>query len=296
MNSFDTTSTRLHHFDRTHTTSETKGGLTSTAKVMSTAARQRNRAPQTLSSKKLSWLLRHGAQKAGLSIRSDGYVPLDEICRHCQCGPNAVHQIVKNCLKQRFGTATIDGVAYVRANQGHTIKAVKSKDLLTLVTDPKELGLVVHGTNPRAWKLIQQSGGLNRMKRNHIHMAIGLPGDKGVISGMRNSASVHIYLDGVSMLRDGIELYRSANDVILCEGDKNGMVPMKYFKTVQNSSRKVIWSPKLSSAMPSTAQSSPACVAAAAKGTTDTATKAETKAVDSPPQRKTEKTPPPGSE
>jgi len=33
--------------------------------------------------------------------------------------------------------------------------------------------------------------GLNRMARNHIHLAIGLPGD-GVISGMRSSCQVVI--------------------------------------------------------------------------------------------------------
>jgi len=33
------------------------------------------------------------------------------------------------------------------------------------------------------------------MNRNHIHMAVGLPGSDEVISGMRNSANLYIYID-----------------------------------------------------------------------------------------------------
>ena len=37
---------------------------------------------ETAISKKMSFLLRHGAAKEGLSISADGYVPLDEILNH----------------------------------------------------------------------------------------------------------------------------------------------------------------------------------------------------------------------
>ena len=43
--------------------------------------------------------------------------------------------------------------------------------------------------------------------RNHIHMAVGLPGDEGVVSGMRNQSSVHVYVNVAAVLRAGIPLY-----------------------------------------------------------------------------------------
>lgn len=36
-------------------------------------------SPDTRLSKSLSWLLRHGAEKAGLSIRQDGYAKVSDV-------------------------------------------------------------------------------------------------------------------------------------------------------------------------------------------------------------------------
>lgn len=43
--------------------------------------------------------------------------------------------------------------------------------------------MIVHGTTRTNFDLIVKSKGLSRMNRNHIHFAIGLPGDDCVISG-----------------------------------------------------------------------------------------------------------------
>ncbi len=71
------------------------------------------------------------------------------------------------------------------------------------ITDSNEYPLVIHGTYLKAWNLIKQSG-LSRMNRIHIHFAPGEPGDEGVISGMRNSAQIYIYVD-ISKAISGIE-------------------------------------------------------------------------------------------
>lgn len=42
----------------------------------------------------------------------------------------------------------------------------------------------VHGSYLSKWSSIQVQG-LSRMKRTHIHLASGLPGEDGVISGER---------------------------------------------------------------------------------------------------------------
>lgn len=59
--------------------------------------------------------------------------------------------------------------------------------------------------------------GLSRMNRNHIHLAQGVPGD-AVISGMRNSAQVLIYINLPLALASGLKFFISANGVVLCEG------------------------------------------------------------------------------
>jgi 2'-phosphotransferase len=43
-------------------------------------------------------------------------------------------------------------------------------------------------------------GGLNKMARNHVHLAAGLPGKDGVISGMRSSCQVVIELNMVKAI------------------------------------------------------------------------------------------------
>mmetsp|Transcript_7454 Transcript_7454/g.13012 ORF Transcript_7454/g.13012 Transcript_7454/m.13012 type:complete len:117 (-) Transcript_7454:102-452(-) len=87
------------------------------------------------------------------------------------------------------------------------------------------------------------------MKRNHIHFAPGLPGNGGVISGMRKSCDVHIYINGSLCAQDGIQFYKSDNGVILTPGVDDeyeheyddhgkrkciraGTLPCKYFSKV----------------------------------------------------------------
>ena len=92
---------------------------------------------------------------------------------------------------------------------------------------------VVHGTSFKAWNDIQKTG-LSRMKRNHIHFAAGELGADGVISGMRSSAQVYIYIDVHSAMKNGIQFFRSANNVILSPGNADGIIESQYFKTVIN--------------------------------------------------------------
>ncbi|KAF2101896.1 hypothetical protein NA57DRAFT_34824 [Rhizodiscina lignyota] len=150
----------------------------------------------------------------------------------------------------------------IRANQGHSIK-VDDEGLLTPISadDPSGLPeIVVHGTTWRAWPIILKTGGLKRMSRNHIHFAGGLPegfeplddDDDGqeeanatdenpaprakkdpVISGMRNTSTILIYLDFPAALAAGLKFGRSENGVILTEGDEHGFVPTKFFKRVE---------------------------------------------------------------
>lgn len=83
-------------------------------------------------SKNLSYLLRHGAVKEGLNIRSDGYVKLDELLnipfyKSQKIGYDKIKEIVDNNDKKRFELTEETNSSnvkewWIRAAQGHTIK------------------------------------------------------------------------------------------------------------------------------------------------------------------------------
>merc|ERR1711976_915608 len=70
--------------------------------------------------------------------------------------------------------------------------------------------------------------------REHIHLTASDRVDKsiGVISGFRNSCQMLIYIDIVEAVKDGYRFFVSANNVVLCEGDHTGTLPVKYFLKV----------------------------------------------------------------
>jgi 2'-phosphotransferase len=222
-------------------------------------------------SKALSWILRHGAPKLNLSIASDGYIPVQAVLQ-CQArnmtqySLDDIIQVVDTNNKQRFKLCTkgivwkdnekkrysfvtnddndssdnnikggiYESVLCIRANQGHSISGINCEELLTLIP-PDELSKmdsIVHGTRRDAWEKHIQHEGLNKMNRNHIHFASGLPGEDGVISGMRTTSQVYIYINGGVCAQDGIKFYRSSNGVILTAGSENGILPIRYFANV----------------------------------------------------------------
>ena len=50
---------------------------------------------------------------------------------------------------------------------------------------------------------------------------------------MRNSSSVLIFIDIKRALEGGIKFWKSANGVILSEGDEKGVVPLEFFRRVE---------------------------------------------------------------
>jgi len=165
----------------------------------------------------------------------DGFVMLDELLANVPYlepfTQGAVEECVRLCEKQRFSIESRGGVKYIRANQGHTMNRVEDAALLERVESPEEVPVCIHGTYRKCRAPIERDG-LSAMKRNHIHFAVGLPGEGGVISGMRSSSEVICKLDIAKAMADGIEFFRSENDVILTRGvDNSGILPPTYFTT-----------------------------------------------------------------
>ncbi|CAO1615281.1 unnamed protein product [Sympodiomycopsis kandeliae] len=240
----------------------------------------RSQSPSTQISKSLAYFLRHGAEKEKLPIRSDGYILVDEILKKqrmkqikLEDGPNPnkkrspTLQDIKDVIenpgdKKRFELMIDDEKVYVRAVQGHSIQSVTALDHVPITLDNLKVlsyqtenieatdqasssGLptgveILHGTVPDAWEKIKQSGGLSKMKRNHIHLARGRPGVEGVGSGMRVSSPLLLHIDLIKALQDGIAFDLANNGAVLTAGI-DGILPLKYITKVEDRKGSIVW-------------------------------------------------------
>lgn len=190
--------------------------------------------------------MRHDAENQGLQIRPDGFISLDDVLnvdyiKRLRPTVDDVFTVVEDNNKKRFEVKKNEQFAdlwLIRAVQGHTIKAVKDEDLLVPITAnfKDEYNVfnfdkgVVHGTQSDVLKFVMDTG-LCRMARNHVHMAIGLPGEDGVISGMRNSCNAVIEVNIAKAVIGGqIPFFISNNHVVLSPGlgDKGYIAPENF--------------------------------------------------------------------
>ncbi|XP_056106212.1 tRNA 2'-phosphotransferase 1 [Rhinichthys klamathensis goyatoka] len=189
-------------------------------------------------SKSLTYVLRHGANKMGLEMNSDGFVLVEELLAHQQFRSFSledVERVVATNDKQRFKLCnhTEDGRPVIRANQGHSVQVTDLELRKVALDDPDYPREAVHGSYMTHWPSIR-SQGLSRMNRTHIHLAPGLPGEGGVISGMRQSCDLAVYIDVAKAMSDGIEFFWSENGVLLTTGDAAGFLAPRYFSRVQS--------------------------------------------------------------
>ncbi|OCH96356.1 hypothetical protein OBBRIDRAFT_708771, partial [Obba rivulosa] len=219
-------------------------------------------SPEVRVSKTLSWILRHGSKSEGIAMRTDGYVRVDDLLESPKLQEmtfEMLQEIVKNDNKSRYHLMSepdpkdpAKEVWWIRANQGHSIKTVVLD--LQPISSVAEIptGIAVHGTNKKAWESIREQG-LSKMKRNHIHLAQGVAGS-GVISGMRTSSQILIFIDIQKAMDAGIKFYLSANGVVLTEGDAKGFLKPEFFARVETSERNPIpgWEGFPAAAIPQT--------------------------------------------
>lgn len=145
------------------------------------------------------------------------------------CSEDTIKFIVESNDKKRFTLTKEGDKLWIKANQGHSVPVEVEMTDITLDNAPK---IVLHGAYCKSLDVIKKEG-LCRMTRQHIHFAVGLPGENGVISGMRSSCQVIIYLDIQSAIKDGITFLKSDNDVILSPGiGDRGLIPPKYFSKI----------------------------------------------------------------
>ncbi|PBK99039.1 hypothetical protein ARMGADRAFT_1007666 [Armillaria gallica] len=198
-------------------------------------------SPEVRVSKTLSYILRHGAQKEEVPMRADGYVKVTDLLENPRLKSQPIdlailQGIVKADAKQRYDLiceldpTSNESVWWIKANQGHTLKAVKLELKPVLSVSDIPSGVAVHGTDIQAWEIISTEG-LSKMKRNHIHLAQG----RDAVSGMRKSSQVMIYIDVQKALDVDIKFFLSDNGVVLTEGDERGFLPLRFFSRVEDS-------------------------------------------------------------
>lgn len=167
-------------------------------------------------SKRLSYLLRHNPEN--LDMDTYGWVSVDEILNKLDVTFVILDEIVKDDDKNRYSFNETKNK--IRANQGHTIDV----DLGLKETIP--LKYLYHGTSPIYYKDIIKSGGLSKMKRNHVHLSKDK--ETAYTVGKRHSKHLDpliLIIDAEKMYKDGYKFYLSDNGVWLTE-----YVPKKYIK------------------------------------------------------------------
>jgi 2'-phosphotransferase len=180
-------------------------------------------------SRTLAYLLRHGARREGFVLLKGGYIAVEDILNHKKFqnlrDERDIRRIVAFDRKRRYSLTQNNGKLLIRANQGHSIEIEDDGSLMSLIESPPKR--VIHGTTADNWALIKTLG-LSRMKRNYIHFCESMES----LSGFRKSSTVGIVIDVAFAMKDGIQFYRSKNDVILSSGDSNGIILPKYFHHV----------------------------------------------------------------
>ena len=168
----------------------------------------------------VTWFLRHGATET----RRDGYVSIQTLVDALSStfGHATIDQVLEVAETDEKGRLSVieeNGVLFIRANQGHTITTVDPEALMAPIESAADISVCLHGTYEDALVGILRSGGINRMARQAIQMAIGLPDDPLVRSGIRPSVDIVIYIDvDRAMRQHGLRFFRSDNSVICCAG------------------------------------------------------------------------------
>jgi len=162
----------------------------------------------TEKSKTLSWLLRHGAREAGVTMDAAGWVSVAEVLRYLRMRREDLEEIVATNTKSRL---TIRGER-VRACQGH------STENMPVTCEALEAswdlfagdGSLWHGTTVDATESIARSG-LVPQRRTHVHLAPSLESKVG-----KRSATPVVLEVSVARLREaGQGIFEAENGVVL---------------------------------------------------------------------------------
>ena len=157
-------------------------------------------------SKKLSWLLRHGAAEAGVTQSEDGFVALADALRVAQCSRETLDRVAQENAKKRF---EIVGDR-IRAVQGHSSGRVDASALEATYTPYEGADVILHGTSLAAAGAIVREG-IRSQARTHVHFATSTTS----VVGKRASVDVFVEVSVSALQREGIAVFVAPNGVVL---------------------------------------------------------------------------------
>lgn len=160
-------------------------------------------------SKRLSYWLRHHPEMIGIKLDKEGWTDLGILIQNANehgfpFTLELIAETARTSDKQRF--AILDGK--IRANQGHSV------DIGIQFTKAMPPDILYHGTALKVLDKIFKEG-LNKMKRHHVHLSDNKETARKV--GQRHGKAVVIQIDAEQMVKDGIEFYKSENNVWLVD-------------------------------------------------------------------------------
>ncbi|MEU7903667.1 RNA 2'-phosphotransferase [Actinoplanes sp. NPDC049118] len=170
-------------------------------------------------SKRMSLVLRHRPEAAGLALDANGWVPVAELLTALKISRADLDAVVAGNDKARFAVAADPGgVERIRASQGHSRRV--NVDLELPVVEPP--ATLFHGT-PRANLGSIMKDGLRPRSRDHVHLSPDVP--TALTVGRRRSPDVVVLeVAAGAMARAGYSFHRSDNGVWLTSAVPPGLL------------------------------------------------------------------------
>ncbi|MGY1591915.1 RNA 2'-phosphotransferase [Geodermatophilus sp. SYSU D00708] len=157
-------------------------------------------------SKRLSYLLRHAPESAGLVLDAAGWADVDPVLTALRIDRATLDHLVATDGKRRFA---LDGSGRrIRASQGHSVAV----DLGYAPEDPPPV--LFHGTVERFLSAILAEG-LRPGRRHAVHLSADVATARQV--GGRRGVPVVLRVDAAGLAAAGARFTRSANGVWLVD-------------------------------------------------------------------------------
>jgi putative RNA 2'-phosphotransferase len=165
---------------------------------------------QTRLSKRLSLVLRHRPETAGLTLDANGWVSVADLLTALRITRADLELVVRNNDKSRFVIAAgSDGVERIRANQGHSRRV----DVDLGLPPARPPATLFHGT-PRTNLAPILREGLCSRSRHHVHLSPDVA--TALVVGRRRSPDVAVLaVEAAAMAEAGHVFHRSENGVWL---------------------------------------------------------------------------------
>ena len=161
-------------------------------------------------SRRISMVLRHRPESAGLTLDPNGWVPVADLLAALRIGRDDLDTIVTGNDKQRFAIVLgADGIERIRASQGHSRRVAVDLNLPSATPPP----VLFHGTPATNIESIMRDG-LRPRSRHHVHLSLDVA--TAVRVGKRRSNDVVVLrVAAAEMDEAGHTFHRSDNGVWL---------------------------------------------------------------------------------